>query len=79
MRRPLIGGTLSHPHEHFSKIFSGTFWKDYPYFLPCLVSSSYVLFTIIITFVMLKEVGVPILRYLSISFYDGTIPDVTHF
>jgi len=37
---PLLGGTLSHPHERFSKTFSGSFWKDYPYFLPCLVSSA---------------------------------------
>ena len=75
--RPLIGGSLSHPYERFSKTFSASFWKDYPYFLPCLVSSAYVLFAIVIAFVMLKEVGVPILHYLSISIYDRVIPDTT--
>ncbi|KAF8813393.1 major facilitator superfamily transporter [Phlegmacium glaucopus] len=52
---PLIGGSLSHPHERFPKVFSGSLWKDYPYFLPCLVSSVYVLFAFLIAFFMLKE------------------------
>ena len=56
----MIGGSLSHPHERFPKAFPGSFWKDYPYFLPCLVGASYVLFTFLITFVMLKEVGASI-------------------
>jgi len=52
---PLIGGSLSHPHERFSKVFSGSFWKEYPYFLPCLVTSSYVVFAFLVTLVILKE------------------------
>jgi len=52
---PLIGGSLSHPHERFPKAFSGSFWKEYPYFLPCLISSAYVLFALLIVFSMFKE------------------------
>ena len=58
--RSMIGGSLSHPHERFSKAFPGSFWKDYPYFLPCLVSSTYVLFASLTTIIVLKEVRVPI-------------------
>ncbi|CAK5268662.1 unnamed protein product [Mycena citricolor] len=35
---PLIGGTLARPHDTFPALFSGQFWIDFPYFLPCLVS-----------------------------------------
>ncbi|CAA7266806.1 unnamed protein product [Cyclocybe aegerita] len=52
---PLLGGTLSKPHERFPKHFGGAFWKNYPYFLPCLVTSSYVLFSFMITLVFFKE------------------------
>jgi len=54
--RPLLGGPLSHPQEHFPKIFGGTFWKEYPYFLPCLVTASYVLFAFLITLFFFREV-----------------------
>jgi hypothetical protein len=47
--RPLLGGTLSRPHERFPGTFGGNFWKEYPYFLPCLVTASYVFFAFIIT------------------------------
>ena len=66
--RPMIGGSLSHPHERFSKTFPGSFWKDYPYFLPCLVSFTYVLFTLLITIAMFKEVRVPIYDVLMLYF-----------
>ncbi|KAJ3514656.1 hypothetical protein NLJ89_g2251 [Agrocybe chaxingu] len=52
---PLLGGSLSKPHERFPKHFGGAFWKNYPYFLPCLVTSSYVLFSFMITLVFFKE------------------------
>ncbi|KAF8969098.1 major facilitator superfamily domain-containing protein [Flammula alnicola] len=52
---PLLGGSLSRPHERFPKYFSGSFWKEYPYFLPCLVTSSYVLFAFMITLCFFKE------------------------
>src|SRR5437879_4066978 len=55
--RPLLGGSLSRPHERFPNYFGGSFWKLYPYFLPCLVTSSYVLFAFLITLFFFKEVG----------------------
>lgn len=53
---PLIGGSLSRPHERFPKYFSGAFWKEYPYFLPCLVASGYVLCAFVVTLFLFKEV-----------------------
>ncbi|KAF8896538.1 major facilitator superfamily transporter [Infundibulicybe gibba] len=52
---PLIGGTFSRPHERFPKVFGGQFWQDYPYFLPCLVTSSFVCVSLIVTLIFLKE------------------------
>jgi len=52
---PLLGGSLSRPHERFPNYFGGPFWKAYPYFLPCLVTSSYVLFAFLITLFFFKE------------------------
>ena len=66
--RPMIGGSLSHPHERFSKTFPGSFWKDYPYFLPCLVSAIYVLFALLITLIMFKEVRVLIYNVSMLHF-----------
>ncbi|KAF9009549.1 member of major facilitator superfamily multidrug-resistance, DHA1 sub-family [Cyathus striatus] len=34
---PLIGGSLSNPHDHFHGVFRSAFWLKYPYFLPCAV------------------------------------------
>ncbi|KAF8878528.1 major facilitator superfamily domain-containing protein [Infundibulicybe gibba] len=31
---PLMGGSLSRPHERFPAVFTGQFWIDYPYFYP---------------------------------------------
>ncbi|KZO92164.1 MFS general substrate transporter [Calocera viscosa TUFC12733] len=37
---PTIGGTLSRPADTFPALFGGVkFWKDFPYFLPCLCSA----------------------------------------
>ncbi|KAF5359733.1 hypothetical protein D9756_003044 [Leucocoprinus leucothites] len=52
---PLLGGTLSNPHERFPTVFRNEFWKEYPYFLPCLVASSFSFVTIGITSVFFKE------------------------
>jgi hypothetical protein len=51
-----VGGSLSRPHEHFPSIFGGPFWKQYPYFLPCLVSSGFSFVAFVITMVFFKEV-----------------------
>lgn len=50
-----MGGALSKPSEHFPNVFGGTFWKEYPYFLPCLVSASFVLFTFTVLLIVFKE------------------------
>ncbi|KAF8150913.1 major facilitator superfamily domain-containing protein [Crassisporium funariophilum] len=52
---PLIGGSLSHPHERFPKVFSGSFWKEYPYFLPCLAPALFVLVAFTVTLFLFKE------------------------
>ncbi|KAH9481792.1 Major facilitator-type transporter psiT2 [Psilocybe cubensis] len=52
---PLLGGSLSHPHERFPNYFGASFWKEYPYFLPCLVASAYVLFASLIALIWFKE------------------------
>ncbi|KAJ3573998.1 hypothetical protein NP233_g2071 [Leucocoprinus birnbaumii] len=52
---PLLGGSLSNPHKRFPTVFTSQFWQDYPYFLPCLASSSFVFVTIAITAVFFKE------------------------
>ena len=67
---PLLGGSLSRPQARFPKFFGDAFWKNYPYFLPCLVASSYVAFSFVITLLYFKEVRIyitvlsPCLKYL---------------
>ncbi|KZO92165.1 MFS general substrate transporter [Calocera viscosa TUFC12733] len=36
---PSIGGTLSRPFEQFPGAFTAPFWREHPYFLPCLASA----------------------------------------
>ncbi|KAF8878517.1 major facilitator superfamily domain-containing protein [Infundibulicybe gibba] len=52
---PLIGGSFSRPHDRFPAVFTGQFWIDYPYFLPCAVVVSFVGFAFIVTFLFLNE------------------------
>ncbi|TFK27806.1 MFS general substrate transporter [Coprinopsis marcescibilis] len=52
---PLIGGTLSHPHERFPNAFPSPFWKSYPYFLPCLVVAIYLFSAFLVTLTSFKE------------------------
>ncbi|KAH0585504.1 hypothetical protein H2248_008740 [Termitomyces sp. 'cryptogamus'] len=52
---PLIGGTLARPAERFPNAFKGTFWKEYPYFLPCFVTAVFVFIIFGITLIFLKE------------------------
>lgn len=55
--RPAIGGYLSNPVEHFPDVFSRIqFFKDFPYFLPCLISALYSGAICLIVFLFLKEV-----------------------
>lgn len=52
---PFLGGTLSRPHERFPTLFSSPFWERYPYFLPCLATSSFVLFAFVVALFLFKE------------------------
>ncbi|KAJ7183249.1 major facilitator superfamily transporter [Mycena filopes] len=52
---PLIGGSLARPHDRFPSLFSGQFWQDFPYFLPCLVTGSFVFLSCFIVFAVFKE------------------------
>ena len=55
LHRPLIGGSLSKPAERFPENFRSAFWKEYPYFLPCLAASSLVLLTSFLVLLLFKE------------------------
>ncbi|PPQ63561.1 hypothetical protein CVT24_004858 [Panaeolus cyanescens] len=71
---PLIGGTLARPHERFPKYFSGTFWKTYPYFLPCLVPAVVVMMGFTITLIFFKEVrSIHALPFSLILYINQTI------
>ncbi|KAJ7812394.1 major facilitator superfamily transporter, partial [Mycena olivaceomarginata] len=52
---PFIGGSLARPHDRFPELFSGKFWQDFPYFLPCLVTGSVVLLSFFVVFFFFKE------------------------
>ncbi|KAJ7217117.1 major facilitator superfamily domain-containing protein [Mycena pura] len=50
-----IGGQLSQPQLRFPSLFSGQFWRDYPYFLPSLATGSLVFFAGMIVLLFFKE------------------------
>nr|GAT52467.1 major facilitator superfamily multidrug-resistance DHA1 sub-family [Mycena chlorophos] len=54
---PLIGGALARPHDRFpsSAFFSHQFWLEFPYFLPCLVTGCFVLFSWFVVLIVFKE------------------------
>ncbi|KAJ7433729.1 major facilitator superfamily domain-containing protein [Mycena latifolia] len=52
---PLIGGSLSRPQERFPKTFTGKFWADFPYFLPCLATGGFVFFSFLVVVLLFKE------------------------
>ncbi|KAG8863379.1 hypothetical protein FRB96_008871 [Tulasnella sp. 330] len=53
---PIIGGYLSHPAERYPAIFGDVeFLARHPFFLPCFVSSSITLCSVIVAFVFLEE------------------------
>lgn len=53
---PALGGYLSNPVEHFPSIFGDSeFLKEYPYFLPCFVSSIGSMIGFVIGYFYLKE------------------------
>ncbi|KAG7090025.1 hypothetical protein E1B28_011646 [Marasmius oreades] len=52
---PLLGGTFARPQDRFPNVFKGRFWRDFPYFMPCLVVSSYIFTVAVIAIAFLKE------------------------
>ncbi|KIN95393.1 hypothetical protein M404DRAFT_1007528 [Pisolithus tinctorius Marx 270] len=57
---PLIGGLLERPAEKYPTVFGGTtFFKTYPYFLPCLMSSTFAVLCWFIAYFLLEETTTP--------------------
>lgn len=52
---PMIGGSLSRPHDRFPSVFRGEFWIEYPYFLPSFATAIFTTFAFLFTFLFLKE------------------------
>ncbi|KAF8199733.1 major facilitator superfamily transporter [Pholiota molesta] len=52
---PLLGGTLTRPADQFPEVFTGQFWKKYPYFLPCAAPAGVVFIVLVITGIWFKE------------------------
>lgn len=72
--RPLLG-TLARPSDRFPATFSGGFWSQFPYFLPCLATSTFVSGAVLVTLVFFKEVKgtfseIKQLLYLTIHLTD---------
>ncbi|OJA08644.1 hypothetical protein AZE42_05279 [Rhizopogon vesiculosus] len=44
-----MGGALAEPQDHWPRLFAGSFWGTYPYFLPCAVAA----FVLLLAFFML--------------------------
>ncbi|KAG2338606.1 MFS general substrate transporter [Suillus weaverae] len=52
---PLMGGTLAHPQDSWPGLFSHSFWRKYPYFLPCAVAACFVVLAYFMLFFFLEE------------------------
>ncbi|KIK98692.1 hypothetical protein PAXRUDRAFT_133692 [Paxillus rubicundulus Ve08.2h10] len=52
---PLYGGALAKPQDRWPELFSGDFWANYPYFLPCTVSGSSALSSSFVCTIFMKE------------------------
>lgn len=75
---PFFGGWLARPHDRWPHAFAAQFWQDYPYFFPCLITASYVVFAFTITAIFFRETlpgrhsFLARLRSKSRSFYGST-------
>ena len=65
-KRPLLGGVLTDPAMRWPMLFSSGFWREYPYFLPCVAAASYSASAMVLSGVFLKEVC----SFLFISFLN---------
>ena len=54
--RPLIGGMLSHPADSW-EWFDRSFWKEFPYFLPCASAATVCLVVFLVGLLYLREVS----------------------
>jgi len=52
---PFIGGLLARPADSWPHLFSGRFWHEYPYFLPCFAVSVLVVLIAVVMALFLKE------------------------
>ncbi|KAG2153184.1 major facilitator superfamily domain-containing protein [Suillus clintonianus] len=52
---PLMGGTLARPQDRWPALFAGSFWGQYPYFLPCAVAACLFLVAILLMSILLEE------------------------
>ncbi|EIW83691.1 MFS general substrate transporter [Coniophora puteana RWD-64-598 SS2] len=52
---PIVGGSLARPQDQWPHIFAGKFWADYPYFLPCAISSGFAMIVFVLIVFFLKE------------------------
>ncbi|KIL00657.1 hypothetical protein PAXRUDRAFT_29651 [Paxillus rubicundulus Ve08.2h10] len=72
---PLIGGSFSHPASKYPELFDLEFWRDYPYFLPCLISAIVAIIGGLLGYAFLEEkpmcarqlLALPIMSALSVS------------
>lgn len=64
-----MGGSLSKPHERFPSIFKNQFWQEYPYFLPCVATSSFVFVTIVVTAIFFKEVRPSVISHVTLMMF----------
>ena len=53
---PLIGGSFSKPSDRYPLLFNSRFWKEYPYFLPCLVAAAIAIIGVALGYAFLDEV-----------------------
>ncbi|KAG9318274.1 major facilitator superfamily domain-containing protein [Chiua virens] len=51
---PLIGGSFSHPADKY-QIFDSEFWREYPYFLPCLIAAITAVIGVVLGYTFLEE------------------------
>ncbi|KAF9230340.1 major facilitator superfamily domain-containing protein, partial [Melanogaster broomeanus] len=51
----VLGRIPLSPQEQFAPLFSGAFWAENPYFLPCLVAAMFAAFTFVVILAFLNE------------------------
>ncbi|KAG1808727.1 major facilitator superfamily domain-containing protein [Suillus subaureus] len=52
---PLMGGVLAHPQDSWPGLFASSFWRKYPYFLPCAVAAGFVVLAYFMLLFFLEE------------------------